>query len=65
MEYRRAKVEGGTFFFTVFTHKRQEFLCEPENIILLRQAFKKVIAQHPLIVDAIAILPNHIHCLWS
>ncbi|WP_044500940.1 transposase [Nostoc sp. PCC 7107] len=65
MEYRRVKVEGGTFFFTVVTHNRREFLCELENIILLRQAFKKVIAQYPLIVDAIAILPNHIHCLWS
>ncbi|BAB76433.1 REP-associated tyrosine transposase [Anabaena sp. FACHB-709] len=65
MDYRRAKIEGGTFFFTVVTHNRREFLCEPENIRLLRQAFRQVIAQYPFTVDAIVILPNHIHCLWT
>ena len=39
MQYRRAKTPGGTFFFTVVTHRRRKFLCVPENIILLRQAF--------------------------
>ncbi|MEL7246548.1 MAG: transposase, partial [Cyanobacteria bacterium J06573_2] len=26
MEYRRAKIEGGTFFFTVVTQNRCKFL---------------------------------------
>jgi putative transposase len=65
VEYRRAKIEGGTFFFTVVTYNRRGFLCEPENILLLRQAFKRVIAEFPFIIDAIVILPNHIHCVWT
>ncbi len=65
MEYRRAKIEGGTFFFTVVTHNRRDFFCEPENILLLRQGFKEVIREYLFKVDAIAILPNHIHCLWK
>lgn len=65
MEYRRAKIEGGTFFFTVVTHNRREFLCNAENILLLRQAFREVMSKSPFIVDAIVILPNHIHCIWT
>jgi putative transposase len=65
MEYRRAKIAGGKFFFTTITHSRRKFLCEPENIILLRQAFRQVIAEYPFVIDAIVILPEHIHCLWT
>jgi putative transposase len=65
MKYRRAKVAGGTYFFTVVTHNRRPFLCEPENIDLLRNAFRYVKHSHPFIIDAIAILPEHIHCLWT
>jgi putative transposase len=65
MQYRRAKVAGGTYFFTVVTHNRRPFLCEPENIDLLRDAFRYVMTSHPFIIDAIAILPEHIHCIWT
>jgi putative transposase len=65
MEYRRAKIGGGTFFFTVVTHNRRNFLCEQSNILLLRQGFREIIREYPFIVDAIAILPNHIHCIWT
>lgn len=64
MNYRRAKVAGGTFFFTVVTHNRRPFLRIPENIALLRQAFRYAMADHPFKIDAIVILPEHIHCLW-
>ncbi|MEH1853997.1 MAG: hypothetical protein V7L11_20500 [Nostoc sp.] len=57
MEYRRAKIEGGTFFFTVVTHNRREFLSNAENILLLRQAFREVMSKSPFTVDAIVILP--------
>ncbi len=65
MRYRRAKVEGGTFFFTVVTHHRRKFLCEEENILLLRTAFGEVIKEYPFTIDAAAILPDHIHCIWT
>lgn len=65
MRYRRARTEGGTYFFTLVTHNRREFLCEPENIALLKAAFRHVIAQHPFKIEAIVVLPDHLHCIWT
>jgi putative transposase len=53
------------YFFTLVTHNRRCFLCEPENIDLLRDCFKRVMSKHPFKIDAIVILPNHLHCLWT
>ena len=65
MQYRRAKIPGSSYFFTIVTHNRRPVLCEPENIDLLRDSFKKVIVRHPFIIDAIVILPDHLHCIWT
>jgi putative transposase len=35
----------------------------PENIILLRQAFREVMTEHPFKIDAAVILPDHLHCV--
>jgi putative transposase len=40
-------------------------LCEPENVDLLRNAFKYVMRQHHFKIDAIVILPDPIHALWT
>ena len=65
MNYRRAKTPGGTFFFTHVTHNRRPFLCIPQNIVLLRHAFRYAMSNHPFKIDAIVILPEHLHCLWT
>ncbi|MGK7944792.1 MAG: transposase [Microcystaceae cyanobacterium] len=65
MQYRRAKTPGATYFFTLVTHHRRPIFDESENIDLLREAFRYVMKQHPLKIDAIAILPDHLHCLWT
>jgi putative transposase len=65
MKYRRTKIEGGTYFFTVVTHNRRAFLCEPENIELLRESFRYTQKSHPFKIEAIVILPDHIHCIWT
>jgi putative transposase len=65
MQYRRAKVEGGTYFFTLVTHNRRQFLCQAENISLLREAFRYVMERHSFKIDAIVILPEHLHCIWT
>ena len=65
MKYRRAQTEGGTYFFTVVTDARRPFLCEPENISLLRTVFGEIKSKHPFTIDAIVILPDHVHCLWT
>jgi putative transposase len=65
MKYRRAKTPGATCFFTVVTHNRRKFLCAPENITLLRQAFRVVMTNHPFRIEAFVILPDHLHTLWT
>jgi putative transposase len=65
MEYRRAKTPGATYFFTVITYNRRNILCTPDNIALLRQAFRSVITDHPFKIEAIVILPDHLHTLWT
>ncbi|MEH1794929.1 MULTISPECIES: REP-associated tyrosine transposase [unclassified Nostoc] len=65
MQYRRATIEGGTYFFTLVTHKRQRLLCLPTNVSLLRNIFRYVMHQHPFIIDAFVLLPDHLHCIWT
>lgn len=65
MRYRRMKITGGTYFFTVVTYNRQQYLCEPENSNLLRNAFRYIMNQHPFKIDAIVILPDHLHSIWT
>src|SRR5688572_26637964 len=65
MRYRRTQTPGGTYFFTVVTHERRPILCEPENVPLLRQAFRRVMRNHPYRIDAFVLLPDHLHCIWT
>ncbi len=65
MRYRRAKIEGGTYFFTVVTYQRGRFLCDDVNIQLLRDAFTKTMKSHPFTIDAMVVLPDHLHCIWT
>ncbi|MEQ9360055.1 MAG: transposase [Coleofasciculus chthonoplastes F2-STO-03] len=63
--YRRNKIEGGTYFFTQVTHHRQPWLCQDISRFLLRAAFLKVREKYPFQIDAIVLLPDHIHCIWT
>jgi putative transposase len=65
MQYRRAQTPGATYFFTVVTYQRQQLFCQPEVVDLLRSAFRMVKAQFPFAIDAIVVLPDHLHCLWT
>ena len=63
--YRRAYQPGGTYFFTVVTHGRRPFLCDPGARSLLRQAFSTIRQRWPFRVDAIVLLPDHLHYVWT
>ncbi len=65
MQYRRARIKGGTYFFTVVTYKRRRILTEPGNVSLLRKAFRQVMDNHPFTIDAFVLLPDHLHCIWT
>jgi putative transposase len=59
-DYVRAYVPGGSYFFTVALLERRRRLLT-ENI----EAFGSVRARRPFRIDAIVILPDHLHCLWT
>ncbi len=65
MSYRRAQSPGATYFFTVITHRRQPLFQSSENIQLLRGAFHQIKQTHPFALEAIAVLPDHLHALWT
>jgi putative transposase len=65
MRYRRAFVEGGSFFFTLVTEKRRPIFASDEAVDVLRNAFRSVREKSPFILDAIVVLPDHLHCIWT
>jgi putative transposase len=62
--YRRNFIAGGSFFFTVNLLDRRSRLLT-ENIGALRVAFRETKADHPFSIEAIVILPDHLHAVWS
>ena len=63
-QYRRNFIPGGSFFFMVNLLDRRSRLLT-ENIDALRAAFRQTRANHPFSVEAIVILPDHLHAIWS
>jgi putative transposase len=64
-EYRRWRVEGGAFFFTLVTYQRQRFLTSDICRGALREAVRAVRRLRPFTVLAIVLLPDHLHTIWE
>jgi putative transposase len=62
--YRRNRVAGGTYFFTVTLYDRGSRVLV-EHIDLLRTSFRAAIESRPFSMDTIVILPDHLHALWT
>jgi putative transposase len=63
-QYIRSFVPGGTFFFTVnLLERRRQLLTE--HIANLREVFKAARQRRPFTTEAIVILPEHLHCIWT
>ncbi len=62
--YRRNRVEGGAYFFTVNLNDRGSDLLVAE-IGALRGAVRAARARQPFHIDAWVVLPDHMHCLWT
>jgi putative transposase len=63
-QYPRAFVPGGTLFFTVTLLERRPQLLT-EHIDDLRAVFKAARQRRPFTVEAMVILPHHLHCIWT
>jgi putative transposase len=62
--YRRIWIPGGTYFFTVALADRQSALLTT-HIAELRTAFRIARLARPFATDAIVVLPDHIHAIWT
>jgi putative transposase len=62
--YRRNFLAGGCFFFTVNLADRRLPLLT-ENIDALRAAFRQTQRNHPFTIDAMVVLPDHLHAIWT
>ncbi len=63
--YRRNYVHGGMYFFTVVTEKRQAILDTDLAQKCLREAFLHCKQELPFKMNAIVMLPDHIHAIWT
>jgi putative transposase len=64
-EYRRIYQNGGIYFFTLVTYRRQTIFSSWEARSLLVASIKKVQQYHPFENLAYCILPDHLHILWQ
>lgn len=63
-EYRRHRVPGASYFFTVNLRDRDASSLV-DNVDLLRQVVARVRALMPFHIDGWAVLPDHLHSIWT
>jgi putative transposase len=63
-DYRRYFVPGGSYFFTVNLADRSQRLLV-EHINLLRRAMSETRSEYSFIIDAMVVLPDHLHAIWT
>ena len=64
VSYRRNFVQGGTYFFTVTPADRRSTILV-ERIEPLRKAFAVTRQERPFEIDAIVVLPDHLHAILT
>ncbi len=64
MQYRRMYVPGATCFFTVVTHERRPIFADAAHVALLRTVMRREMAARPFAIDAMVVLPDHLHAIW-
>jgi putative transposase len=64
VRYRRNFVTGGTFFFTVALEDRTSRALT-DHIDALRGAVRQTQHSQPFTIDAIVILPDHLHMVMT
>jgi len=62
--YVRWRDPGAAYFFTVVTHERRPFLTSELARAALRTAWRETGARYPFVLEAVCLLPDHLHCIW-
>ncbi len=64
VNYRRARIPGASYFFTVTLPDRRSCLLT-EHVDALREAIHAVKRQSPFRIDAVVVLRDHLYTLWT
>jgi REP element-mobilizing transposase RayT len=64
VRYRRNRVDGGTYFFTLALADRRATALV-DHVVALRAAFRTTRSERPFSIDAIVILPDHLHAVLT
>jgi putative transposase len=64
VRYRRNFVPGGTYFFTATLSDRRSTILV-DHIAVLRHAFRIARRERPFSIDAIVVLPEHMHVVMT
>jgi len=62
--YRRNRVPGASYFFTATLRNRQSDVLV-RHADALRVAFREARDVRPFTIDAIVVLPDHLHTIWT
>lgn len=62
--YKRYRAKGATYFFTVNLADRQSTALV-DHIDTLRPAFAQTRTERPFECDAMVVLPDHLHAVWT
>jgi putative transposase len=63
--YRRVKIEGAWYFFTVVTYKRRSFLTDEDTRPILKESLRRIKTERPFEMPVFCLLPDHLHCIWK
>ena len=61
MNYKRIFLDGYSYYLTLVTYRREPLLID--NIALLRDSFRRSKQRYEYDIEAIVILPDHIHMI--
>ena len=64
-EYRRIRIPGGCYFFTVNLAERGNNDLLVRHVAVLRAVIAAVRRERPFRIDACVVLPDHLHCVWT
>ncbi len=63
--YRRYRVPGGCYFFTVNLLERFPNDILTRHVDLLRNVVRDVRQRWPFVIDGRVVMPDHLHCIWT
>ena len=64
VQYRRSRLAGGTFFFTVNLRDRRRGILV-DHINAFRNIVRDVKTKLSFTIDAMVVLPDHWHAVWT